>query len=252
MAKIYFLYITLFLFFNTYCLIVESDKLETVLNYSTPDTLIIFDIDNTLARPAEELSSDEWFCHLVNTKMAEGHDYITSIYYALPETYYAQFKVPLEPTESYAALLIAHLIDQKISVMALSTRSLFVAERTFEQLEDINIHFLVPHISQDDLVLPMPHPCFYKKSILFGGNNDKGETLIAFFHWMHYYPTRVVFIDDKLKYLLAVEKALKHYNIEFIGIRYSGCDERVTNFNPAHAERQWHQLRYKKYLINGE
>ena len=49
-----------------------------------------------------------------------------------------------------------------------------------------------------------------------------------------------------MKYLLAVEKALAHYNIDFVGIRYSGCDNRVKNFDPAKAEEQWNTLRYKK------
>ena len=241
------LFFVLLIFFNAHPLIVESDKLETILEYiSTPNTLVIFDIDNTLAHPVAELSSDEWFCHLVNAKMAEGHDYITSIYYALPVTYYAQFNVDLKPTEWIASFLLAQLIAQKIPTMALTTRSLFVAERTMEQLEFINIQFLIPHISQDDLVLPMPYPCFYRNSILFGGNNDKGEALMAFFHWMNYYPDRVIFIDDKMKYLLAVEKALTYHDIQFVGIRYSGCDERVKNFDAAKAEEQWDTLRYKK------
>ena len=246
--KKYIILTVLLHFFNAHCLIIETNTLETVRDYIDPNALIIFDIDNTLARPAKELSSDEWFCHKVNAKMAEGHDYITSIYYALPATYYAQFNVPLEATECCATSLLADLIAQKISIMALTTRSLFVAERTFEQLEDIGIQFLLSHVSQDELVLPMPHPCFYKNSILFGGNNDKGEVLITFFHWMNYYPKKVIFIDDKIKYLLAVEKALKHYNIEFVGIRYAGCDDRVQTFDPAKAELQWQQLRTKKTL----
>lgn len=241
------LFSILLTFFTTHSLIIESDKLETVLEYvSTPNTLVIFDIDNTLAHPEAELSSDEWFCNLVNAKMAEGHDYITAIYYALPATYYAQFNVDLKPTESIASFLLARLIAQKIPTMALTTRSLFVAERTIEQLESILFQFLIPHINQDELVLPMPYPCFYRNSILFGGNNDKGEALIAFFHWMNYYPDYVVFIDDKMKYLLAVEKALTHHDIQFIGIRYSGCDERVKNFDAAKADKQWNTLRYQK------
>jgi hypothetical protein len=234
-------------FFSIHPLIIESDKLETVFDYiSSPNTLVILDIDNTLAHSAQDLSSDEWFCSLVNQKMAEGHDYISSVYYALPMTYYAQFNVGLVPTQINTASLIQQLIAQGIPVMALTTRSLFVAERTMEQLEDIDIHFFLPNISQDDLVLPMPHPCFYRDSILFGGNNDKGEALIAFFHWMNYYPENVIFVDDKLKYLLAVEKALEHYHIHFTGIRYSGCDEQVKNFDTTKAQEEWHQLRYKK------
>jgi len=239
--------LALFFFSKISADIIESDKLETVLNYlDTPNTLVIFDIDNTLARTITELGSDEWFCDLVDKKMAEGHDYITSIYYALPATFYAQFNIGLRPTEEVAAELIANLIDQKIPVMALTTRSIFVTERTMEQLENIGISFLIPSISQEDLVLHMPHPCFYRQSILFGGNNDKGEALITFFHWMNYFPTRVVFIDDKMKYVLAVEKALKHYNIEFVGIRYAGCDECVKNFDATKAEEQWNRLRHKK------
>ena len=239
--------IILFFFSHTHALIIESDKLETVIDYiSTPGTLVIFDIDNTLAHPIKELSSDEWFCHLVEKKMAEGNDYITSIYYALPITYYAQFNVPLEPTEFIAPFIVAQLIAHNIPVMALTTRSLFVAERTIEQLEGINVQFLIPNISQDDLVLPMPHPCFYTQSILFGGNNDKGEALLCLFHHMNYYPEKIVFIDDKMKYLVSVEQALERYNIPFVGIRYSGCDERVKNFDPTKAEEQWCQLRRKK------
>jgi len=215
-------FILIFLNGATSCLIIETDQLTEVLNYiNNPNALFIFDIDNTIARPLTVLSSDEWFCDLVDRKMAEGHDYITAVYYALPATYYAQFNVPLTVVEDIAPALIAQLIEQGIPVMALSTRSLFVAERTMEQLQDIDISFLIPDISQEDLVLQMPHPCFYRNSILFGGNNDKGEALITFFHWMNYFPDIVIFIDDKRKYLEAVEKALKPYNISFIGIRYS-------------------------------
>src|SRR5438128_874979 len=125
--------ILLFFFSTAHALIIESDKLETVIDYiSTPNTLVIFDIDNTLARPVKELSSDEWFCYLVEQKMLQGHNYITSIYYALPITYYAQFNVPLTPTESIVPFLVEQLIAHNIHVMALSTRSLFVAERTIE------------------------------------------------------------------------------------------------------------------------
>ncbi len=242
------LWLVLFSNVSIKCLIIESNKIETVLNYITPGTLVIFDIDNTLAHPTEELSSDEWFCHLVDKKMAQGHDYLTAIYYALPVTYYAQFNVDLEPTENIVPFLTSQLIKYNIPIMALSTRSLFVAERTLEQLENIDIQFLVPDFSQDDLVLSMPHPCFYKNSILFGGNNDKGQALLCLFDYMNYYPEKIIFVDDKMKYLISVEKALQSYNISFIGIRYSGCDERVNNFDPEKAESQWRKLRQKKEL----
>src|SRR5204863_9626140 len=111
----------------------------------------------------------------------------------------------LKPTENIVPFLLSQLIINKIPTMALTTRSLFVAERTLKQLENILIYFLIPGISQDDLVLIMPHPCFYKNSILFSGNNDKGSALIHFFEIMNYYPEKIIFIDDKMKYILSVE-----------------------------------------------
>lgn len=235
-----------YIFFNTnhYGLIVESNHLATVLDYIEPtDTLVIFDIDNTLAHPTEELSSDEWFCYMVNKKMATGFDYLTSIYYALPKAFYAQFYIPLKPTEPDIPKLIAHLVDKGVAVMALSTRSIFIAERTLEQLDKININFFMPNISPDDLVLSMKHPCFYKQGILFGGNNDKGQALHCFFKTMNYHPKKIIFIDDKMKNLISVEKALKMCRIPFVGIRYSGCDEKVKNFDPAKSEAQWRALK---------
>src|SRR5688572_5053697 len=106
----------------TFAIIIESNSITSVLPYiQNSHTLVIFDIDNTLAHPKEELSSDEWFCHLVNTKMDEGYDYITSIYYSLPIVYYAQFNVLLTPTESIVPCILKHLINNNIPVMALTT-----------------------------------------------------------------------------------------------------------------------------------
>ena len=234
-------------FSNTnYAFIIESNRLNAVLDYITSlNTLVIFDIDNTLAHPTQELSSDEWFCYMVESKMAQGFDYLTAVYYALPKTYYAQFNIPLEPTEQYIPELITELINNNVAVMALSTRSLFTAERSLEQLDNININFYVPRINPDDLVLPMHYPCFYKRGILFGGNNDKGEALLSLLDMMNYYPDTIIFVDDKMKYLLSVEKALQNHTIRFIGIRYSGCDERVKNFDPTKCNAQWQALKQR-------
>jgi len=223
--------------------IIESNTLTAVLDYiDAPNTLVIFDIDNTIARPIQELSSDEWFCHLVDSRMAQGHDYITSIYYALPAAFYAQFNIPLTPTEHGIKELLANLSNKGIAVMALSTRSLFIAERTLEQLDNIGIEFYAPQFDPSDLVLPMLHPCFYKHGILFGGNNDKGQALMCLFNLMNYRPETVIFIDDKMKYVVSVESALEQEGINYYGIRYSGCDDRVKNFDPEKAQAQYREL----------
>lgn len=231
-----------------YALITESDHLATILDYIDPTkkTLVIFDIDNTLGHPAEELGSDEWFYDKVEQKKNEGFDELTAVYYILPQLFYVQFNIALEPTEKNIPDLIASLINQGIAVMALSTRSLPIVECTLEQLHNIGINFFMPDIDPSDRILPMLHPCFYKDGILFSGANDKGESLNCFFDSMNYHPEAVIFIDDKMKYLLSVEKVLQNHNIPFVGIRYSGCDERVKNFDPAKSDLQWQALKEQK------
>ena len=95
----------------------------------------------------------------------------------------------------------------------------------------------------------MHHLCFYKRGILFSGNNDKGQSLDCFFDVMDYHPEMVIFVDDKMMHLLSVEKALEAHCIPFVGIRYSGCDERVRNFDPAKSEAQWQEIKKQNALV---
>src|SRR5579872_1092261 len=142
----------LFFSVNSNAYIFESNTLTSVLECNpTPSTLVIFDIDNTLAHPIAEFGSDEWFCHKIAEKMQLGFDYITSVYYTLPATYYAHFNLPLELVENTTPDLIAYLINNGIAVMALSTRSLSISERTIEQLDQINIHLFMPMVNVVDL-----------------------------------------------------------------------------------------------------
>jgi hypothetical protein len=224
--------------------IIESSSIMSVLNYiTTPKTLVVYDIDNTLARPEQELGSDEWFCYVVNQKIAEGLDYIDAINAALPVCYYAQFNLPLVATESAIPTLLTTLAEQQVYTMGLTARGLFLAERTHEQLINININFCMPEISSEELVLPMKYPCLYKYNIIFSSNNDKGETLLRFLDTINYHPDRIVFVDDKLYHVQAVEKAALSRNIEYVGIRYSACDEYINHFDPVKADIQLQMLR---------
>ena len=129
--------------------------------------------------------------------------------------------------------------------MALTARSIHIADRTLEKLENIDIHFSIPQVKQKEIHLTMSTriPSMYKEGILFSGNNNKGEVLLEFFKKTSYYPMKVIFVDDKKKYLVVVETALEKIGIPFIGIRYGGCDERVKNFDPAKAERELAQFK---------
>src|SRR3990167_753472 len=219
--------------------IIESNTINIVDKYldGSKDVLVVFDIDNTLAAPKKELGSDEWFGYLIQKKMEEGYDAFQALYLILPKYFYAQFNVPLIALESDSVDFLNSLKKRNIDFMSLTARSLYIADRTLDQLHNIGISFSMA-TKIPDFALSLAHPAIFKEGILFSGSNDKGESLISFFDTNNYHPKKVIFLDDKNKNLLTVENALLKREIQFVGIRYSGADEKVKNFDTEAAEKQ--------------
>ncbi len=224
--------------------IIESNTVAEIKNHLGNDlehTLVIFDIDNTLAAPKLEIGSDQWVNYLVAEKMKLGLDIQQAFNAVLPTYFHVQFKIAMHPVEDITPYLIDELQAQGVSVIALTARSIFVASRTLNQLDDMRVELGIKgHV--DELHLNMPIPCIYMHGVIFSGLNDKGMVLIELLNNIDFKPTKIIFIDDKLKNIVAVEYAAEKCGIEFIGIRYGRCDERVANFNPVKAQEQLEML----------
>ena len=217
--------------------IIESNSIDTITNYIQPDehtkdTLVVFDIDNTLIAPTGDLGGDAWFSFMFNEYLKRGysvHDAVEQIhpaYVAIQET--IVFKTVEPDTASFIKTL-----EKDVSVMALTARSFRLIDHTIELLENLDIRFTP---LADDLHILESNgirPAHYQHGIIFSGNNDKGKMLVTFFDKFNYHPKKVIFIDDKLNYLISVDRALSARNIPFVGIRYSAMDQRVKEFNPA-------------------
>lgn len=224
--------------------IIESDtviEIKNHLNNDLANTLIIFDIDNTLAAPKLEIGSDQWVNYLVEQKMKDGLNFQQAFNAVLPTYFHVQFKIAMHPVEDITPKLIDELKSNGASVIALTARSIFVASRTLDQLHDMRVELGIQgHASE--MHLNMPIPCIYMDGVIFSGNNDKGLVLLELLSNIAFKPTKIIFLDDKLKNITAVEYAAEKCGIEFIGIRYSRCDERVAHFNPVKAQEQLDML----------
>lgn len=242
MNKKILLFFPFFFIISIFAKIIESDTMEIINSYLTEDTLVIFDIDNTLATPKQEMGSDQWFHYLVNEKIKEGYDYLLAFYTTLPLFHYVNFNISLHLTEAIIPSLIQTLTEKNISTMALTARCLFLAEITNKQLSQLDIKLNFQKSTKQEFILSMPLPCLFKYNILFAGLNDKGKTLLCFLDTIDYYPKQIIFIDDKVKNVQSVEAALTQQQIPCICIRYSRCDEKVHNFDPAKAQAQYDAL----------
>jgi hypothetical protein len=216
-----------------YCfpVIVESNKLATILEYIKPEimNIVILDLDNTSFTAPGDAGSDQWFTNeLVSGKKIED---------VLPTYIQLQNKLSLELTEADTPELISNLLEENVIVIGLTARSPELEPRTISELTRLGIGFST--ILSHDIENPKFH---YHSGVVFVGSRDKGEVFKEVLEESGLHPKNVIMADDKEKYLTSVEKVVTKLGAEFTGIRYSGMDERVKNFDPVRAEQEKKQL----------
>lgn len=224
--------------------IIESKSISDVLNYvSNPNTIVLFDIDNTLACPEGEVCSDQWVNFTIAQNRAAGMDEAQALAETLKIYFHAYDFIDMVPSEKNTPEILEQLKRVCIPTVAFTTRSLPIVARTIEQLALAGIQLNPPAVFDHELSFTVNEKqALFKKDIIFCNNNDKGKTLTNLFAAFNYYPETVVFVDDKISHLLAVQNECLAHNINFIGIRYGYLDDRVKNFNPKNAEKELEKL----------
>jgi Protein of unknown function (DUF2608) len=235
-------------------LIVESDDIRSILNhvYDThhhKEILVVLDIDNTIAHVKDGFGGDEWFSAMLNNHVAKGIDFKTAVAEILPLYTKIQNTIWLDPVQQETVRLIRFLQDIGIAVMAITARSFPLLNRTIEQLQHLDIDLSRSALSRETIDFNLYDVAQYRHGILFGGQNNKGELLIKFFETINYHPNKVIFIDDKLKYVEQVDESMQAVHIPYVGIRYSHLDEKVKNYCLADHEDQLQRF-YQENIIN--
>lgn len=219
----------------------ETDQLNAISSYICPKdkhahTAIICDLDNTLIMPdsCEEydgFGTDQWFCalsqYLIAHNLARNDDDTDLLLMPIVFKFWEQNGYRL--VEEYAAELLHSLRSHGITVLGLTARHPLGAQYTHQHLRSLNICFHHKH-DYDDIDLSDRYPALYLNGVLFCDLNEKPDVLARYFNTVSYWPTKIIFIDDKLKNVLKMEAFCKKHNIEFIGIRYSKLDAQVRQF----------------------
>ncbi|TET36285.1 DUF2608 domain-containing protein [Candidatus Dependentiae bacterium] len=227
--------------------IVESTHITDIYQHLTPDeynkdTLVIFDICNTLGAPPTDLASDQWFSALFQQGMNDGRPVDEALSTALAPYCYAQHHQWLVPIEPDTVSTVKSLQQRGITVIALTARGLYLFYRTLEQLHKIDIDFT--HTSPRKAVVSygVKNQSLYSHGIIFAGSLNKGDVLKHWLEQLKFQPKKIIFIDDKLKNIETVADAMKTANYPFVGIRYGHLDERVKNFDMYQTEREYQAL----------
>ncbi len=210
----------------------EIKSMKEILKEVDSQTLLVFDLDNTLMEPLQSLGSDQWYYYIIK-KYKEVDKLTDQEAYDKSDKVWnqSQWLVQVKAVESFTPDLIRKLQKKKVKMMGLTARTYDLSEITLKQLSSIGIN-LGNSVSSQDMKFKLKDTAHYKDGIVFQGeHNSKGDVFVEFLKRVNLKPKKVVFVDDKQKHVNSMEKALGEAKIKYVGFRYGAADERVERFN---------------------
>ena len=227
---------------HTHTIILESNKLEDVYKHLKKNTLVLFDIDNTIANIQGNI--EPWVHHKAEQLSRNGLNKEEAFHFTLCMffilTDFAKF-LPI----GNAPDIIQDLQKKSIPVLALTKRSMPFSKMTIKKLRKIGIDFSKQTLYQKNINLPATYMGGFSHGIIFTGSNKKGEILSLFLKKTNLVPSKIIFLDDRRKHLQSVANMCKEKNIPFVGIRISLMDSMKKNFNLTKAEKEMYKLKVK-------
>jgi len=245
MIKKFLQYSLFFIFLlqpTSYAIIFESNRLEDVYNYIDKDSIVVFDIDHTMATVSMEI--EPWIYHETARLEKKGLNHKEAFEFVLAMFHILTELTKLIPIGS-SPQIVKTLQKEGICVIALTNRSIPVIEKTVRQLKEIGIDLSKNSFADHDLEIPVTYMGRFSRGIIFTGYNDKGKMLFTFLKKIGYQPKKIIFIDDNMIHVKSVEKAAKENNTQFVGIRFSLMDKMKKDFDLTKAEKNIDTLKIK-------
>jgi hypothetical protein len=199
----------------------EIKTISEVKDWIVPDTLVIFDLDNTVFE-AEDIVAHANFYHDMMKKYPEhGQKTLKKIWDAIKKS---NFKL----VEPITVEIIKDLQDQGVVVMALTSRDLELKEATLRQVKSAGIDF--------SKTSPKRESRYCHNGILFADDNfPKGPALLAYLAGTGFKPKRIILVDDLETNLISVGNTTGA-----IGLHYPLVDKkRHLEWDEKEAERRW-------------
>lgn len=220
-------------------------KLEQIIPAIDSETLIVFDVDNTLISPKGYFGSDEWFYYLVKIKRFNGLSEKEATDQAVVAWNKAQQVIEVKTVEDSTLSIIQKFKSSGHKMMALTARNFDIYGDTLRQLRSVGIGFKDSPVYDKAIriskeLLSSPEDAVFENGILFvGEHNDKGKVLSYFLKEISFMPKKVVYVDDRMKHVQSVDRYLGGLVIPAIPhtcFRYGGADAKIEQFNSVMSE----------------
>ncbi len=221
-----------------------------------PETLVIFDVDETLIQPLD--------AYLINEHTPKAEEFKKHLFRKHPEVKDWNELTSLMLQQAQRPLLEPIIVEK---IQELKRRNVLVIACTgmnigsygrFQSLEKwryTHLKSLGFEGNYENLVLRLNgfkrNPGFYK-GILSTDLESKGPAVGAFLDQIGLHPQKIVMFDDTLEgALLSVQKECEKRGILFQGYQYKGFKEKPWNESLIQFQAK-HLIQYKKWLSDKE
>lgn len=219
--------------------VIVTNHIKDVPALIDKDTWFLVDLDNCMFEAAQALGHANWFYDEMQKFTEKGMTRDEAIATAYPGWIKTQQACRVKPLEEDFVPILKQLQDKGIAIMALTHRQPPVAEATFKQVESLGFDFRHTAPSHEEFCVEARMPTLYKNGILFVSDyNKKIDVFLNFLKAIDKKPKKVVFIDDKRKYVDELE-LLVEYGIQFTGVHYTAIEHTVPVYSREVAEFQY-------------
>lgn len=226
------------------CSILEIHSIDSVLDHiKGRDSLVIFDIDNTLVHTEQEIGSDAWAYWMVQQKLKQGMLPSQAINFMFDLFGHVHDHIEVFPVEEQTVRVLRTLKEQDIPTICLTGRPSRMIDRTREQLKNAGCELNSPEQLVKPTSFNIKQHVELSQGVICGGINDKGDVLSVLVDTLPYQlPETVVFIDDKKSCVESIGKTCTNRSAEYTGLRYGFLDDKSSKFDPKKAEEQLSEL----------
>lgn len=263
--KIFIVTIVFVIFYalNSNAQIVQASSLSEIETYiykfSLENTLVLFDLDYVLFTPKDKVlryAGEEEnyrakhfkniFDKFKGKEIEINGDKMPMADYLISQILFSS-KVELVSPSMPA--FVNKLDSQKMTVVGFTANSngkygivQNEAQLHLSRLKSFGYHFIKDN---GDLLKEDFPGCFSR--VIFTNKANKGEVIVSFLKRLNKNYKNVVFVDDRKKNLISVERALKDYPVNYIGIHYTELQDRNEKLNVDIADKQFEVLS-KEYI----
>ena len=233
-------YIFILLFFSVlHAQIVELDSMHHLQKYVDQKTLVLIDFDNCLFHSRTCFGHNDWFADYVYENLQKKKNIREAVEEFYPRWILSQKYCEVEFLESCSKKSINEIQEKGIPIIGFTHRRDTVSLPTLEQLKNLGLSFEKTTPIKDPIYFSYKNDPKFIEGVLFINDfNEKGEVLPEFFKHLPFLPQKIVAVDDTLRHLKSVEKALKDFPITFLGLHYRKCEKNKSKWDKKIAQIQ--------------